>query len=212
MDVAMVCLGNICRSPMAEAVASALVRESGLSDLVSIESFGTASYHVGERAHPQAEAALRRRGWPVGDHRARNLRRRDLDRLDLVLCADRANLAEVRRVAGSAGVADLAAADLAAADLAAADLAAADLAAADGQVDAAAMRARVDPAGRTHPRVGRTATPRIGLLRSFDADADPGDDEVPDPWGGLDADFDRALDLIERSCRGLVAALAAGRS
>jgi protein-tyrosine phosphatase len=196
MDVAMVCLGNICRSPMAEAVASALVRESGLSDLVSIESFGTASYHVGERAHPQAEAALRRRGWPVGDHRARNLRRRDLDRLDLVLCADRANLAEVRRVAGSAGVADLAAADLAAAD---------------GQVDAATMRARVDPAGRTHPRVGRTATPRIGLLRSFDADADPGDDEVPDPWGGLDADFDRALDLIERSCRGLVAALAAGR-
>ena len=193
----MVCLGNICRSPMAEAVASALVRESGLSDLVSIESFGTASYHVGERAHPQAEAALRRRGWPVGDHRARNLRRRDLDRLDLVLCADRANLAEVRRVAGSAGVADLAAADLAAAD---------------GQVDAAAIRARVDPAGRTHPPVGRTATPRIGLLRSFDADADPGDDEVPDPWGGLDADFDRALDLIERSCRGLVAALAAGRS
>ncbi|MGC8462162.1 MAG: low molecular weight protein-tyrosine-phosphatase [Acidimicrobiales bacterium] len=196
MDVAMVCLGNICRSPMAEAVASALVREAGLSDLVSIESFGTASYHVGERAHPQAEAALRRRGWPVGDHRARNLRRRDLDRLDLVLCADRANLAEVHRVAGSAGVADLGVADLGVAN---------------GQVGTAAMGARLDPVDRTHLRVGRTAAPQLGLLRSFDADAEPGDNEVPDPWGGLDADFDRALDLIERACRGLVAALAVGR-
>jgi protein-tyrosine phosphatase len=197
MDVAMVCLGNICRSPMAESVAGALVREAGLADLVSVESFGTASYHVGERAHPQADAALRRRGWPAGHHRARHLQRRDLARLDLVLCADQANLADVRRLAGPTGVTVLAVADL--------------------RMDAPRAEAPRTPPGERGDARGRAPSslgegsagaPHVALLRSFDPDTGTGGAEVPDPWGGPDADFDHALDLIERACRGLVAYLA----
>jgi len=151
----MVCLGNICRSPMAAAVAAAMVDEAGLGGEVVVESFGTADYHEGERAHPGAEAALVRGGWPAGAHRARMLRSDDLAAGDLVLCADRANLADVRRLAGAEGV-----------------------------------RAK------------------IRLLRSYDPEASPGDDEVPDPWSGDDAEFDLVLALIERSCRGLVGELA----
>jgi len=100
--IAFVCLGNICRSPMAEAVARALIEQASLSGRVSVESFGTASYHVGEAADPAAEAALTRRGWPAGGHKARQITPADIERLDLVLCADRANLADVMALAGPA--------------------------------------------------------------------------------------------------------------
>ena len=103
MHVAMVCLGNICRSPMAAAVASAMVAECGLADTVTVESFGTAGYHRGEAADRRAEAALRRRGWPAGGHRARQITAHDVIAADLVLCADRANLAAVRRLAPDPG-------------------------------------------------------------------------------------------------------------
>lgn len=94
------CLGNICRSPMAEAVARAMLDEAGLAGHVSVESFGTAGYHVGEPADPSTEAALARRGWPTGGHKARQITPADIERLDLVLCADRANLADVTALAG----------------------------------------------------------------------------------------------------------------
>jgi protein-tyrosine phosphatase len=152
----MVCLGNICRSPMAAAVAQAMISEAGLSDTVTVESFGTAGYHAGERIDGGAEAALRRRGLSADGHRARRLTRSDLATADLVLCADHANLSDVRRLAG-----------------------------AEGDLD------------------------KIVLLRSYDTSASPGDDEVPDPWGGDDSEFDHSLLLIERGCRGLVGQLAA---
>ncbi|HUY40405.1 MAG TPA: low molecular weight phosphotyrosine protein phosphatase, partial [Candidatus Dormibacteraeota bacterium] len=87
--VAMVCLGNICRSPMAAVVAGAMVEQAGLSGLVVVESFGTANYHAGELADPGALGALRRRGWPAGGHRARQLLPEHVVAADLVLCADR---------------------------------------------------------------------------------------------------------------------------
>lgn len=98
--VAFVCLGNICRSPMAEAVARSLVAEAGLADRVAVESFGTAGYHAGEPADRQAAAALARRGWSADGHRARRLNAEALAGFDLVLCADEDNLAAVRRLAG----------------------------------------------------------------------------------------------------------------
>ena len=99
----MVCLGNICRSPMAEAVARQMVDEAGLGDQVRIESFGTAGYHVGDGADARAEAALRRRGWAALAHRARRLGVDDVRAADLLLCADAANLLAVQRLAASAG-------------------------------------------------------------------------------------------------------------
>ncbi len=98
----MVCLGNICRSPMAEVVARTLVRESGFSSEVHVESFGTAGYHVGRGADPRADAALGRAGWPASGHVVRRLDAGALASLDLVCCADAANLADVRRLAARA--------------------------------------------------------------------------------------------------------------
>jgi protein-tyrosine phosphatase len=85
---------------MAEQVARRLIDEAGLAGAVSVESFGTAGYHVGEPADPGADAAQARHGWPSGGHRARRIRPADLGRLDLVLCADRNNLDDVTSLAG----------------------------------------------------------------------------------------------------------------
>ncbi|MCU1491855.1 MAG: protein tyrosine phosphatase [Acidimicrobiaceae bacterium] len=102
MRVAMVCLGNICRSPMAASVARQLVAQAGAGGQITVESFGTAAYHEGGPADQRADAALERRGWPSGNHLARQLRAEDLSSLDLILCADRDNLANVRRLVRSA--------------------------------------------------------------------------------------------------------------
>ena len=95
----MVCLGNICRSPMAAAVAREMVAQAGLSDRVVIESFGTANYHSGEGMNPGARAALERRGWPSDGHRARRISPGDVRAANLVLAADHYNLADLRRLA-----------------------------------------------------------------------------------------------------------------
>ncbi|MDA8045500.1 MAG: low molecular weight phosphotyrosine protein phosphatase [Actinomycetota bacterium] len=98
--IAFVCLGNICRSPMAEQITHRLLEEAGRAEEVSVESFGTAGYHVGEPADPGTDAALARGGWPGRGHRARRLGRADLTGLDLILCADEQNLKDVISLAG----------------------------------------------------------------------------------------------------------------
>lgn len=153
----MVCLGNICRSPMAASVATEMVARAGLAEQVQVESFGTAGYHQGERIYPGAGAALGRRGWPNQGHRARRLSPVALHAADLVLVADHANLADVLRLA----------------------------------------RTDEDRA-------------KVRLLRSFDPASTAADQDVPDPWGGDNREFDNSLDLIEAACRGLVAHLVAG--
>jgi protein-tyrosine phosphatase len=179
----MVCLGNICRSPMAEAVARAMMGDAGLGSTVEVGSFGTAGYHKGEAADLRAVDALRRRGWPPGAHRARQLTAADVEAADLVLCADQANVNDVRRLAGRAS----------------AGRASAGGASAGGVSGGGVSGDQPD------------SREKIRLLRSFDPEATPGDDEVPDPWSGGPADFDHTLELIERACRGLVAELATDR-
>ena len=95
----MVCLGNICRSPMAKAVASDLVAKARLGDKISIESYGTAGYHRGEGADPRAEAALKKRGWSVPSHQARQITVGAIKKADLILCADRGNLRALMQIA-----------------------------------------------------------------------------------------------------------------
>ncbi len=71
--VLFVCLGNICRSPMAEAVFQRMVDNAGLSDKIQVDSAGTSSYHVGERAHPGTRRVLSHHGITY-DGRARQIR------------------------------------------------------------------------------------------------------------------------------------------
>lgn len=94
----MVCLGNICRSPMAAAVLRRAVADAGLDDVVEVVSAGTAGYHVGDPADPRARATLRRRGYD-DSHTARCFQATDFATTDLVLAMDEANLADLQRLA-----------------------------------------------------------------------------------------------------------------
>jgi protein-tyrosine phosphatase len=96
--ICFVCLGNICRSPTAHGVMERLVAAAGLGDAVSVDSAGTAAYHVGELPDERTVRAARRRGIEL-THRARQFVAADLDRFDLVLAMDGMNLDQLRELA-----------------------------------------------------------------------------------------------------------------
>jgi protein-tyrosine phosphatase len=92
-------MGNICRSPTAEAVFREVVRVEGQGLEVHVDSAGTHGYHVGEPPDPRAIAAARRRGYDMEQLRARRVEPRDFERFDLLLAMDEDNLAFLQRIA-----------------------------------------------------------------------------------------------------------------
>ena len=101
--VCLVCLGNICRSPMAETVLRAALAEAGLDGAVVVDSAGTGDWHIGQPMNSAARAALATRGYDGSAHRARQIEPSWLARRDLVLAMDARNLADLRRMAGASG-------------------------------------------------------------------------------------------------------------
>ena len=138
--VCLVCLGNICRSPMAETVLRASLTQAGLAEAVTLDSSGTGDWHVGEPMYPQARQALARHGYDGSTHRARQFDASWLEDRDLFLAMDASNLATLRRLA--------------------------------------------DPADRD----------RIRLFGEVGGLGERG--EIPDPYGGNEADFGYVLDLL----------------
>jgi protein-tyrosine phosphatase len=94
-SVALVCLGNICRSPMADVVLTARVDEAGLAARVAVVSSGTGDWHVGNPMDARAAATLSSAGYDPSTHRARHWAATWLDEHDLVLAMDAANLADI---------------------------------------------------------------------------------------------------------------------
>jgi len=92
--VAVVCLGNICRSPIADVVVNALLGEAGLSDRVEVTSCGTGTWHIGEPMDQRAAAVLTRSGYDASRHRARHFGA-DWHDHDLILVMDHTNLDDV---------------------------------------------------------------------------------------------------------------------
>ena len=86
--VLMVCMGNICRSPTAHGVLEKLVADAGWADRIAVDSAGTHGYHVGEPPDERAQRHAARRGYDLSAQRARELRRDDFARFDLVLVMD----------------------------------------------------------------------------------------------------------------------------
>jgi len=97
--VLFVCLGNICRSPSAEAVFRHQARAAGIEHRVHIDSAGTSDYHEGYAPDERARAAAARRGYDLSGLRARQVSRRDFEESHYLLAMDRANLADLRRIA-----------------------------------------------------------------------------------------------------------------
>lgn len=92
-SILFVCLGNICRSPLAEA---ALRRRAELASVdIEIDSVGTANYHVGEPPDPRAIAEAQRQGIDIRGYRGRQLALEDFKRFDYILVMDKDNLADV---------------------------------------------------------------------------------------------------------------------
>ncbi len=97
--VLFVCLGNICRSPMAEAVFQHKVRAAGLANVIETDSAGTGHWHAGETPHAGTRALLARRGIEYA-HRARQIETDDLDDFDYILTMDETNYADVMALGG----------------------------------------------------------------------------------------------------------------
>jgi protein-tyrosine phosphatase len=96
--ILFICMGNICRSPTAEGVMRAILREEGLQDVVEVESAGTGGWHAGDAADSRAIAAARARGIEL-DGTARQVTRDDFALFDLILAMDPDNLRELRSIA-----------------------------------------------------------------------------------------------------------------
>ena len=97
--ICFVCTGNICRSPMAEAVLRGLLEEEGLGHAVEVDSAGTTSWHVGDPADRRAVSALREAGYDGSAHRAQAFERSWLADRDLVVALDSGHLDELRALA-----------------------------------------------------------------------------------------------------------------
>ncbi|NJN15064.1 MAG: low molecular weight phosphotyrosine protein phosphatase [Oscillochloris sp.] len=95
VQVLFVCMGNICRSPMAEAVFRHLVNEAGLADRFLIDSAGTGGWHAGEPPHGGTLDILRKYRIDPGDQRARQLRAADFDQFDYILAMDHENMRDI---------------------------------------------------------------------------------------------------------------------
>ena len=96
LGVLMVCLGNICRSPMAEGVLRARLEEAGLADRVRVDSAATGRSHIGHAPDERAIACATRHGIDISSQRARALEIADFDDFDFILCADRTILHDAR--------------------------------------------------------------------------------------------------------------------
>ena len=99
--VLFVCLGNICRSPMADGVFQQLVEDAGLSDQILVDSAGTSSWHVGEQAHSGTRRILKQHGIRYNG-RSRQVTHQDMaDSSTYIIAMDENNLNDLRRTFGS---------------------------------------------------------------------------------------------------------------
>ena len=100
IKILFICHGNICRSPMGEFILKDLVQKAGLSDRFRIESAATSTEEIGNPVYPPARRKLAEHGIDCAGHRARQLRREDYDRWDLLLGMDDANIRNMQRICG----------------------------------------------------------------------------------------------------------------
>jgi protein-tyrosine phosphatase len=97
--VLFVCTGNICRSPVAQAVFEKKVQQAGLSDFIKVDSAGTAAYHVGEKPDSRSQHAAAFRGYSLIGQTARQVSQADFEQFDMILAMDWGNLRTLQNIA-----------------------------------------------------------------------------------------------------------------
>lgn len=98
--ILFVCLGNICRSPLAEAIFKHKIRAKKLAHLVEADSCGTANYHVGDTPDPRTIKNALKNGVVI-DHLGRQLSARDLEAYDFIIAMDRSNHTNILRLSNA---------------------------------------------------------------------------------------------------------------
>lgn len=98
-SVLFVCMGNICRSPTAEAVFRKQVEQAGLLDQIEIDSAGTHAYHIGNPPDKRSSLVAAERGYRMDVLRARQVNATDIERFDFVLAMDEDNLSILKQLA-----------------------------------------------------------------------------------------------------------------
>ncbi|MEC0169470.1 low molecular weight protein-tyrosine-phosphatase [Paenibacillus graminis] len=100
VNVLFVCLGNICRSPMAEAVLRHKILKLGLSEQISVDSAGTGDWHVGKGPHEGTRRILDQQGISYENMKARLVGSDDFGNFDYMICMDQSNAENVCRIPG----------------------------------------------------------------------------------------------------------------
>ena len=95
MKVLMICLGNICRSPLAEGILKDKIAKNNLD--WTVDSAGTGSWHVGEKPDQRSVAVARKHHIDLTDQRARQFQKSDLDDFDLILAMDKSNYRDIMK-------------------------------------------------------------------------------------------------------------------
>ena len=147
--ILFVCLGNICRSPAAEAVLKGMAEREGLAELLEIDSAGLTDYHEGEPADQRMQEHAKKRGYQLTSISRPVDPNRDFDYYDMIIGMDDQNIRELELLAE-----------------------------------------------------GTRAASKIFKMTDFCHDCSL--DEVPDPYYGGAEGFEMALDLLEKSCQGLI--------
>lgn len=103
VSVLFLCLGNICRSPMAEAVFRQMVKERELEQRIEIDSAGISGWHAGERPHRGTLEILTRYGIPNETIRSRQIQRSDIAAFDYIVAMDAENMEGLKQLGAEAG-------------------------------------------------------------------------------------------------------------
>lgn len=94
----MVCLGNVCRSPMAQMVTLHMAKQAGMARNIQVDSAGTHARLYKGPADSRVKAVLSKRGYAIGRHRSRPVTEQDFSRYDLILAMDQGNLNDLMRI------------------------------------------------------------------------------------------------------------------
>ena len=98
ISVLFVCLGNVCRSPVAKGVFRSLVEQQGKKELFVVDSCGTGNWHIGQPAHPESRQVALRHAIDIEDHRARQLLLADFYDFNYIIAMDRTNYRDILSV------------------------------------------------------------------------------------------------------------------